>query len=107
MATVLKACPPPLSATLSHDPVPSDAVIFVGVGGRVLLRKLWTKMAEPDWRTVSKAVYMLQRIVGEMAEEQHAVLRVFLSKVRGFNDNEFLDFCHSLGSWSRPHLSPR
>ena len=48
---------------------------------RVLLRKLWTKMSEPDWRTVSKAIYLFHAILRELPLEHHAVLKIFLGKV--------------------------
>lgn len=48
---------------------------------RVLLRKLWAKMSEPDWRTVSKAVYLLHSILQQLSTEDHAVLKLFLGKV--------------------------
>ncbi|CAM9715790.1 unnamed protein product [Ascophyllum nodosum] len=54
---------------------------------RVLLRKLWTKMSEADWRTVAKAVYMFHTILQEISPEQHAVLKVFLGKMSREPDN--------------------
>ena len=47
------------------------------------MRKLWTKMSEPDWRTVSKAIYLFHAILRELSLEQHAVLKIFLGKVGG------------------------
>lgn len=51
---------------------------------RVLLRKLWAKMSESDWRTVCKALYLFHCILKELPIEDHAVLKIFLAKVRGF-----------------------
>lgn len=51
---------------------------------RVLLRKLWAKMSEPDWRTVSKAVYLFHTILRDLPREHHDVLRIFLGKVLAF-----------------------
>ncbi|CAM9105357.1 unnamed protein product, partial [Pylaiella littoralis] len=48
---------------------------------RVLLRKLWAKMSEPDWRTVSKAVYLFHCILRDLSTEHHAVLKIFLGKM--------------------------
>lgn len=48
---------------------------------RVLLRKLWAKMSEPDWRTVSKAVYLFHSILRDLPVEHHAILKIFLGKV--------------------------
>ncbi|CAM9159193.1 unnamed protein product, partial [Laminaria digitata] len=48
---------------------------------RVLLRKLWTKMSEPDWRTVSKAIYLFHAILRELPFEHQAVLKIFLGKM--------------------------
>ncbi|CBJ25752.1 weakly similar Glutamic acid-rich protein precursor [Ectocarpus siliculosus] len=48
---------------------------------RVLLRKLWAKMSEPDWRTVSKAVYLFHSILRDLPVEHHAILKIFLAKM--------------------------
>ncbi|CAM9466656.1 unnamed protein product [Ectocarpus fasciculatus] len=48
---------------------------------RVLLRKLWAKMSEPDWRTVSKAVYLFHSILRDLPVEHHAILKIFLGKM--------------------------
>lgn len=50
-------------------------------GRRVLLKKLWAKMSEPDWRTVTKAVYLFHTILRNLPIEHHAVLKIFLGKV--------------------------
>lgn len=47
----------------------------------MLLRKLWAKMSEPDWRTVSKAIYLFHSILRDLSTEHHAVLKIFLGKV--------------------------
>ena len=47
----------------------------------MLLRKLWAKMSEPDWRTVSKAVYLFHSILKDLPVEHHAILKIFLGKV--------------------------
>lgn len=46
-----------------------------------MLRKLWAKMSEPDWRTVSKAVYLFHSILRDLPVEHHAILKIFLGKV--------------------------
>eukprot|EP00903_Cladosiphon_okamuranus_P009126 g8719.t1 len=48
---------------------------------RVLLRKLWAKMSEPDWRTVSKAVYLFHSILKDLSVEHHGILKIFLGKM--------------------------
>eukprot|EP00752_Nemacystus_decipiens_P005227 g4744.t2 len=48
---------------------------------RVLLRKLWAKMSEPDWRTVSKAVYLFHSILKDLSVEHHTILKIFLGKM--------------------------
>lgn len=47
----------------------------------MLLRKLWAKMSEPDWRTVSKAVYLFHSILKDLPVDHHAILKIFLGKV--------------------------
>ncbi|CAN0354552.1 unnamed protein product, partial [Phaeothamnion confervicola] len=49
---------------------------------RVLLHKLWSRMAERDHRTVLKALHLLHRILQELPPADEAVLRKFLSKMR-------------------------
>lgn len=65
---------------------------------RVLLRKLWAKMSEPDWRTVSKAVYLFHTILRDLPREHHDVLRIFLGKVLAFAQGpfQFFSFCFCL-----------
>lgn len=38
-------------------------------------------MSEPDWRTVSKAVYLFHSILRDLPVEHHAILKIFLGKV--------------------------
>ena len=70
-----------------------------GEGDRVLLRKLWTKMSEADWRTVAKAVYMFHTILQEISPEQHAVLKVFLGKVSASRPDEERSFLRFPVRW--------
>jgi hypothetical protein len=41
-----------------------------------VLRKLWGKMAEKDWRTTVKALYILHRFSADGAPEHQAALKV-------------------------------
>lgn len=66
------------SAVCRRSPFPPPPSLF---GGRVLLRKLWAKMSEPDWRTVSKAVFLFHSILKDLPVEHHAILKIFLGKV--------------------------
>ena len=41
-----------------------------------VLRKLWNKMAEVDWRTKLKALYILHRFSADGSPEHQAALKV-------------------------------
>jgi hypothetical protein len=43
-----------------------------------VLRKLWAKMAEKDWRTTIKALYILHRFAADGSPEHAAALKVSL-----------------------------
>jgi ENTH domain len=45
-----------------------------------VLRKLWGKMAEKDWRTTIKALYILHRFSADGAPEHAPALKVSFSK---------------------------
>jgi hypothetical protein len=58
-----------------------------------VLRKLWSKMAEKDWRTNIKALYILHRYSADGAPGHAAALKVRTSKplaTAGFSVNLFL-----------------
>jgi hypothetical protein len=45
-----------------------------------VLRKLWAKMAEKDWRTTIKALYILHRFSADGSPEHAAALKVLIEK---------------------------
>lgn len=47
-----------------------------------VLRKLWSKMAERDWRTKTKALYILHRFAADGAPEHQASLKARLREMR-------------------------
>jgi ANTH domain len=51
-----------------------------------LLRKIWSKMAEPDWRTNLKAVYILHRFSADGSPAHAASLKARLREMRRMND---------------------
>ena len=51
-----------------------------------VLRKLWSKMAERDWRTTIKAVYILHRFAADGAPEHAAALKARLRELRRTRD---------------------
>jgi ANTH domain len=51
-----------------------------------VLRKLWNKMAERDWRTTIKALYILHRFSADGAPEHQAALKARLRELRRTRD---------------------
>ena len=51
-----------------------------------VLRKLWSKMAEKDWRTKVKALYILHRFSADGAPEHAAALKARLRELRRTRD---------------------
>lgn len=51
-----------------------------------VLRKLWNKMAESDWRTTIKALYILHRFSADGAPEHQAALKARLRELRRTRD---------------------
>lgn len=51
-----------------------------------VLRKLWAKMAERDWRTKIKALYILHRFSADGAPEHQAALKARLRELRRIRD---------------------
>jgi hypothetical protein len=51
-----------------------------------VLRKLWSKMAEKDWRTTIKALYILHRFSSDGAPEHQAALKARLRELRRTRD---------------------
>lgn len=51
-----------------------------------VLRKLWSKMAEKDWRTTIKALYVLHRFSSDGAPEHQAALKARLRELRRTRD---------------------
>lgn len=51
-----------------------------------VLRKLWSKMAEKDWRTTIKAVYILHRFAADGAPEHAPALKARLRELRRTRD---------------------
>lgn len=51
-----------------------------------VLRKLWSKMAEKDWRTTIKALYVLHRFSADGAPEHAAALKARLRELRRTRD---------------------
>lgn len=51
-----------------------------------VLRKLWNKMAEPDWRTKVKALYVLHRFSSDGAPDHQASLKARLRELRRTRD---------------------
>ena len=51
-----------------------------------VLRKLWSKMAEKDWRTTIKAVYVLHRFSADGAPEHAPALKARLRELRRTKD---------------------
>lgn len=51
-----------------------------------VLRKLWGKMAEKDWRTTVKALYILHRFSADGAPEHQAALKARLRELRRTRD---------------------
>lgn len=51
-----------------------------------VLRKLWGKMAERDWRTTVKALYILHRFSADGAPEHQAALKARLRELRRTRD---------------------
>jgi len=52
----------------------------------VVLRKLWNKMVEGDWRTTIKAVYVLHRFGTDGAPQQQMALKTMLREMRRTKD---------------------
>jgi len=52
----------------------------------VVLRKLWSKMVESDWRTKMKAVYVLHRFGTDGAPQQQMALKTMLREMRRTKD---------------------
>jgi len=67
----------------------------------VILRKLWSKMMENDWRTKIKAVYVLHRFGTDGSPQQQMALKTMLRemrrtkdpkrKIKYFNTKQFLE----------------
>jgi len=51
-----------------------------------VLRKLWTKMTEPDWRTKIKALYVLHRFSSDGAPDHQLALKARLRELRRSKD---------------------
>ena len=51
-----------------------------------VLRKLWSKMAEKDWRTTIKALYILHRFAADGSPEHAAALKTRLRELRRTRD---------------------
>jgi len=51
-----------------------------------VLRKLWSKMAEKDWRTTIKALYILHRFSADGAPDHQASLKARLRELRRTRD---------------------
>jgi hypothetical protein len=51
-----------------------------------VLRKLWSKMAEKDWRTTIKALYILHRFSADGAPDHQASLKARLRELRRSRD---------------------
>ena len=51
-----------------------------------VLRKLWSKMAEKEWRTTIKALYILHRFSADGAPEHQAALKARLRELRRTRD---------------------
>merc|ERR1712232_109225 len=51
-----------------------------------VLRKLWSKMAEKDWRTTIKALYILHRFAADGAPEHAQALKARLRELRRTKD---------------------
>lgn len=51
-----------------------------------VLRKLWAKMAESEWRTTIKALYILHRFSADGAPEHQAALKARLRELRRTRD---------------------
>jgi len=56
-----------------------------------VLRKLWAKMAESDWRTTIKALYILHRFSGDGDPEHAAALKARLRELRRTKDSKRKD----------------
>ena len=56
-----------------------------------VLRKLWAKMAEKDWRTKVKALYILHRFASDGAPEHQAALKGRLRELRRSQDQKRKD----------------
>jgi len=52
----------------------------------VILRKLWSKMMESDWRTKIKAVYVLHRFGTDGSPQQQMALKTMLREMRRTKD---------------------
>lgn len=53
-----------------------------------VLRKLWGKMCERDWRTVIKALYVLHRFAADGAPDHQAALKARLRELRRTRDTK-------------------
>lgn len=53
-----------------------------------VLRKLWGKMCEKDWRTVIKALYVLHRFAADGAPDHQAALKARLRELRRTRDTK-------------------
>lgn len=51
-----------------------------------VLRKLWSKMVENDWRTTTKALYILHRFSADGAPDHQAALKARLRELRRTRD---------------------
>jgi len=51
-----------------------------------VLRKLWNKMAEPDWRSKLKALYILHRFSADGSPDHQAALKARLRELRRTKD---------------------
>jgi len=71
-----------------------------------VLRKLWSKMAEKDWRTKVKALYILHRFSADGAPEHAAALKARLRELRRTRDpkrkDKFFNSKQLLAGESKP-----
>jgi len=60
-----------------------------------VLRKLWSKMTEKDWRTTIKALYVLHRFSVDGAPDHQAALKARLRELRRNRDKKKVKFFNS------------
>jgi len=64
---------------------------------RAMLRKIWQKLAEDDWRTVTKALYLLHKLLRDVGAEDARCFKILLEKMsREVHERRTMERCFSI-----------